>query len=259
VRLIDDLVGAALAQRLLDAQSQQQRDVAISAATAATLSTELVDPVVEEAFGDLLQENRSVGMRSAIEAIEEDLDDRAWRLQTAVEAGQAADEDYHTAFRRARAAGSVKTFFDDDSRAALNETVYEAVHAVDRDERLLQLLGAVVDLVAPGNHWAGREFANLFWPRFIQVDGCVLLAGHYTPDNLAAWRERRPDNRAAIEDVINHVHLEDLAIDRVGAAKQNAVAQQLATAWRSTLHAEFSGQQMRVEIDGSILTAFSSV
>jgi hypothetical protein len=228
MRPIADLVGSELRQRLLAAPPQLQRGVAIGAATAAVLSTELVDALLDE-------------------------------VQAKAEVGQAEADAYGAAFRRARAAAAVKTCFDRDPGTALSETIYEAGHAVARDERLAQLLGTILDLVNPGNHWAAREFANLFWPRFIDVDGYVLLASHYSPDNLAAWRERRPDSRAAVETVINHVHLEDHSMERAPDEKLNTAGQLLTAVWRRTLETEFPDRPICVDLSGSILTAFSSV
>jgi len=258
VRAIDDLVGHELAERLLTAAQASQDDAAIGAATAATLAVALVDPVLEDSFDCLLQENKSPGMQSAVSAIEDHLDELAWGLQTSVENGEETDESYQEAFRRARAAGAVKSCFLADSRMMVSETVYEAAHAANRDERLGQLLSAIVEHVTPGNHWAARTLANLFWPTFIEVDGYVLLASHYTAENLADWRDRHPDNRRAIEDVINHVHVEDLSVTttRDGLA---SLGQHLATAWRQTLRGRFADRQVRVEFDGHILTAFSTV
>lgn len=71
MRGIDDAVGPQLAKRLLDAQTQQQRDAAIAAATAAVLSAGLSEPLLDQALGDLLQEKFSPGMRSAVAALEE--------------------------------------------------------------------------------------------------------------------------------------------------------------------------------------------
>jgi hypothetical protein len=179
VRGIDDAVGPQLAKRLLDAQTQQQRDAAIAAATAAALSAGPSESLLDEALGDLLQEKFSPGMRSAVAALEEWLDECAWDRQSPVDAGHAKMSEYEQAFRCARAAGAAKMCLDGDARTALNEAVYEAAHAVSGDRRLTQLLESVLDLVAPGNHWAARELAHLFWPRFIEVDGYVLLASHF--------------------------------------------------------------------------------
>jgi hypothetical protein len=261
MRRIDDAVGPQLAQRLLDAQAQQQRDAAIAAATAAVLSAGLSDPLLDEALGDLLEEKYSPGMRSAVTAVEEWLDERAWDHQSAVDAGRADTTEYQQAFRRARAAGAVKMCLDGDARTALNEAVYEAAHAVNGDERLAQLLESVLDLPAPGNHWAARELAHLFWPRFIEVDGYVLLASHYSPQNLAEWRQRHPNNPSAIEDVINHVHLEDIAADRVGPEAIRQTAHRIRHAWRETLDAQLPERKITVEFDEAnmIVTAFSPV
>src|SRR5581483_8149683 len=114
-------------------------------------------------------------------------------------------------FRRARAAAAMKMALHADPRTAVAETAYEASHAVDDGERLAQLLHAVLDLVEPGNHWAAQDLAGLFWPRFMDVDGYVLMADHFEPDTFAEFRERRPDSRAAVEDLINHVHVLEIA------------------------------------------------
>lgn len=255
MRPIDDLLGAELAERVLDAPAQSQRDVALAVATAALRATQLQDPILEEICEDLLHERYGRGMRSAAEAIEGDLDERAWRVdEEAAESGSAA---YHSAFRLARAAGAVKSCLDGEPRAAVNEAIYEAAHAVDRDDRLPQLVAAVLDLLWPGgNHWAACDLARLFWPRFIVVESYILLAEHYTTENLASWRERHPSNPAAIEDVINHVHLEDVANDRAEDAAVTRVGEQLVTAWRRTLDAQ--GITARVEFSGTILTAFGN-
>jgi hypothetical protein len=63
----------------------------------------------------------------------------------------------------------------------------------------------------------------------------MLLASHYSADNLAAWRDRRADSRAAVEDVINHVHLEDVSSERSSSDAVDRVGRQLAQAWRQTL------------------------
>ena len=229
----------------------------MAVATAATRATKLVDAVLAEALEDALQGNYSPGMRSAVAAIEQWLDEQAWDLQAQGESARADRTDYEQAFRRARAAGSVKANLDGDTRVAVNEAIYEAGHAVNRDERLVQLLGAVLDLPAAGNHWAACELARLFWPEFVEVDGYVLLASHYSQENLTSWRERHPENRAAVEDVINHVHLEDLSSDRAPHGAIATVGEALTSAWRSELRSTLPGRAIRVELDGSILTAFS--
>jgi hypothetical protein len=53
-------------------------------------------------------------------------------------------------------------------------------------------------------------FSKLFWPDFVEVDGCVLLARSYNPQNFAQWQARYPGNPRAVEAMLNHVHISDL-------------------------------------------------
>jgi hypothetical protein len=139
------------------------------------------------------------------------------------------------------------------------ETVYEASYAVDDADRFAQLLHAVLGLIEPGNHWAAQDLAGLFWPRFVEVDGYVLVADHFEPDTFAEFRERRPDSRPAVEDLINHVHVLEIAGP---AAKPEAVGQacrHITQAWRDALDATFPGRELTVDWDPQerIVTAYS--
>ncbi len=116
--------------------------------------------------------------------------------------------------------------------------MYEASNAVDDADRFARLLHAVLDLIEPGNHWAAQDLAGLFWPRFMEVDGYVLVADHFEPDTFAEFRERRPDSRPAVEDLINHVHVLELA----GPAGQ-------ARGGRSGLPSHHAGVARRAGLD----------
>src|SRR5215475_95015 len=55
----------------------------------------------------------------------------------------------------------------------------------------------------------GLAYAALFWPEFIEVDGCVLL-GSIVPETYAEWKASHPNDPTGIEAVLNHRHLFDL-------------------------------------------------
>ena len=42
-------------------------------------------------------------------------------------------------------------------------------------------------------------FCRLFFPEFIQVDGCVLLAEKYEPENFKEWKNNLNGNRRQLE------------------------------------------------------------
>lgn len=56
-------------------------------------------------------------------------------------------------------------------------------------------------------------FAKLFWPDFVEVDGCVLLQREYSPEAFAEWMERFDGDRRAVESMLNHVHISDLFLN----------------------------------------------
>ena len=259
MRTLDMAVGAELASRLLSATEQQQRDAAIASAVAAVRSARLSKPLLEETMDDLVHDRYGGPMRDEVERLERQLDERAWTLQEQIGSGGAMRTEYEEAFRRARAAAAMKLALDADARTAVSETVFEATHAVDDNARLAQLLIAVLDLIEPGNHWAAQDLAGLFWPRFMEVDGYVLLAEHFEPDTFAEFREQRPDSRPAVEDLINHVHVLELAGP---AARPEAVGQacrHITQAWRDALDSAFPGRELTVDWDPQerIVTAYS--
>jgi hypothetical protein len=260
VRPLDAAVGAELANRVLGATEQLQRDVAIAAAVAAMRASRLSRPLLDEAMDDLVRQRYGGVRREQIEALELELDERAWAIQSEPDDGDAADKaPYEDAFRRARAAATVKMALDVNPRTAVAEAVYEAASAIDSRERFGQLLDAVLDLIEPGNHWAAQNLAGLFWPRFVDVDGYVLIADHFEPDTFAEFRDQRPDSRPAVEDMINHVHVLEIAGPDAEPAAVGQVCRQITQAWRDALDATLPEHEITVDWDPQerIVTAFS--
>lgn len=247
-------IGTGLAERVLGVDPARQRLAALAGAQAAVAGTALADALIEEALGCLCEENYSAGLQQAIAANVEWLDGQASELRDAGDSPASAE--YRTAFQRARAAAAVMQCFDRDPLRAVNETLYEAAQALERDARLRSVIEGALELLAPHNGWSARELAKLFWPRFLDQDGYVLLASQYTPENLASWVERHPDRPEAIEDVINHVHLEDLAADETAGEAITRTAQRLREAWILELRRQIPDRPYEVSLDGAILTAF---
>ena len=69
--------------------------------------------------------------RSAVKAFADRLDELAWDIQEQVDTGEAEQEDYLTAFRKARAATALWFALDEDPRTAAIEAAYEAQAATD--------------------------------------------------------------------------------------------------------------------------------
>jgi hypothetical protein len=258
VRPLDGAVGAELATRLLSATEQLQRDAAIAAAVAAMRAARLSKPLLEESVDDLLHHRYGGPRRDEVERLEQDLDQRAWALQADPDDG-ADTLEYLEAFRRARAAGALKMALDANAQTAVAESVYEAARAVDDRDRFGQMLAAVLDLIEPGNHWAAQDLAGLFWPRFMDVDGYVLIADHFEPDTFAEFREQRPDSRTAVEDLINHVHVQEIAGPQARPEAVGQACRHITQAWRDALDTTFPGRDLTVDWDPQerIVTAYS--
>ncbi|MBC8108870.1 MAG: hypothetical protein H7Z14_19960 [Anaerolineae bacterium] len=65
-------------------------------------------------------------------------------------------------------------------------------------------------------------YGRLFWPEFVEHDGCVLFAG-FSSDSFRAFMEQRDGNRRDVEIVMNHRHVSDY-FSRAGGS---ATAEQL--------------------------------
>ena len=97
-------------------------------------------------------------------------------------------------------------------------------------------------------------FATLFWPEFIEVEGCVLLREHYEAANFASWKDTLKGDRQQIEAMINHVHLCDLFLNNnpLGGSHPRVLAylgQTLARSWPHALQETFPEKHFVVDYD----------
>lgn len=91
---------------------------------------------------------------------------------------------------------------------------------------------------------------TLFFPQLIQVRGCVLIANRYDPTNFDDWWQEFDGDTAAVEKMINHLHLWD-AFDPDGDAEHQAVAalaDRVAQSWRAHAAAEFPDRTFTVDV-----------
>ncbi|MGE3540683.1 MAG: hypothetical protein AB7N91_24990 [Candidatus Tectimicrobiota bacterium] len=84
-------------------------------------------------------------------------------------------------------------------------------------------------------------FSTLYWPEFIDVEGCVLLRERYEAANFQEWWEKLNGDMSKIEAVINHVHLWDLFVldENVPDKALEDLARILALCWRCALQEQF--------------------
>ena len=101
-------------------------------------------------------------------------------------------------------------------------------------------------------------------PEFIEIRGCVLRRGSFTSETLDGFWNATNGNFAAIESVINHVHLWDEVATDTGSEPSETelvnAAEVIASAWRAALAAAFPGRRFKVLVTddyGPTVTCFS--
>lgn len=66
-------------------------------------------------------------------------------------------------------------------------------------------------MVSEGNIRLTIAYSLLFWPEFIEYDGCIILKNKFSAQNFENWKKAGyVKNYAQIESVLNHIHLLDL-------------------------------------------------
>lgn len=74
-------------------------------------------------------------------------------------------------------------------------------------QQTLATIGIWDYLSIRGDFDLAAAFSKLFWPDFIEVDGCVLLREQYAPQNFSDWMQHFNGNRQEVEAMINHFHI----------------------------------------------------
>ena len=96
--------------------------------------------------------------------------------------------------------------------------------------------------------------AALFWPDWVEVDGCVLRADVADAKNVRRWLSVQGGSVQQVEWALNHVHLYDEVEEGWEEPPQLLnerlleVARRLADAWRASLAAAFPERTFDVEV-----------
>ena len=90
----------------------------------------------------------------------------------------------------------------------------------------------------------------LFWPDFVEFQGCVFLEFKFDEDGVGVWIDQLKGDLRAVESVVNQVHLWDMFAPT--SPKEYAVLSQLAgrlvDMWRSALRRAFPGRQFLITV-----------
>lgn len=107
---------------------------------------------------------------------------------------------------------------------------------------------------ALGNAVGVFRYPRIFYPRFIEVEGCIVLEERYEKQNWKHWRERRSPAEAAA--MINHTHLEDLFGGRPDSDIDDYVddvGELLAFFWKLAVDHQFPDADVQVEYKDRIV------
>ena len=92
-----------------------------------------------------------------------------------------------------------------------------------------------------GNIELAIGYSQLFWPDFIEHDGCVLFAD-FSPQSYQAFLEQCEGDRRRVETVMNHRHVFDYFCDLSQSATHDQliyIGRMLKEMWRAKLNLDF--------------------
>lgn len=94
-------------------------------------------------------------------------------------------------------------------------------------------------------------FCKLFFPDFVQVEGCVLLTDAHDPATFDAWKNKLNGRTQDIEATLNHTHIYDLFSDSGDDAEVSLeifeeIGKYIAKSWVIALKEAFPEKQFDI-------------
>ena len=102
-----------------------------------------------------------------------------------------------------------------------------------------------------GNYELAIAFSRLFWPEFVEHDGCVFFAG-FSLESFRGFMAQCNGDRASVEQVMNHRHLLDIfhhAADTATLDQLTFLGTVLRETWRAKLARDFPSRSFEVTFD----------
>lgn len=113
--------------------------------------------------------------------------------------------------------------------------------------------GQGIDLVdwtaCTGNFSLAVGYSEIFWPRFVEFEGYVLVEG-FSIEGLRSFEQNPDASRQSVERVMNHLHVTDLQHDAcpdVSADKLIVLGERLREIYAVKLAFEFPDRRFHVE------------
>ena len=109
-------------------------------------------------------------------------------------------------------------------------------------------IGLLAWIGCVGNIERAIAYGELFWPEFVEFDGCILLAG-FSEESYQGFMSQTCGDRRAVEEVMNHRHI----LDFFSGSEQEPTQPQvvylgrlLREMWTVKLQSEFPNRQIIV-------------
>ncbi|MBE9094266.1 hypothetical protein [Tychonema sp. LEGE 07203] len=94
-------------------------------------------------------------------------------------------------------------------------------------------------------------FTKLFWPDFVEHEGGIFLSEAFNSQIYEQWKIELGNDVAAIEQVMNHQHIDDILPGAQNASSDNLLylGQALAQMWESRLKSLYPQRRFQVKCD----------
>lgn len=97
---------------------------------------------------------------------------------------------------------------------------------------------------------------DLLCPRFVDVEGAVLVERKYSPESFLEWKTRFEGDLRGVESMLNHEHVWDLfqfdseaeVEDGPSYAALEVVAERMAITWKAAAEAQFPDRSFTCEV-----------
>jgi hypothetical protein len=95
------------------------------------------------------------------------------------------------------------------------------------------------------------SYASLFWPDFVEIDGALMLAEHYSDENFAHWNHHLNGDLTRIESMMNLVKIDMLFMNHspdneLENIVWDTVLAVLKSTWTACVRARFPDQDIVV-------------
>jgi hypothetical protein len=97
----------------------------------------------------------------------------------------------------------------------------------------------------------------LLYPRFIEVEGAIVLESHYSETNWKVWRVAK--DAKATANIMNHVHIEHLySHDPLRSQLEDHLGELLSFYWQLAVKHQFPKHDITVSFDGDVINIINN-